>query len=37
MNAALADGSVRFVRDGIDPLTYRNLGSRADGAAVGDF
>ncbi|MBA4066412.1 MAG: prepilin-type cleavage/methylation domain-containing protein [Isosphaera sp.] len=37
VNAALADGSVRFVRDAVDPVTYRNLGSRADGATVGDY
>lgn len=31
VNVALADGSVRFVRDNIDIETWRSLGSRAGG------
>lgn len=33
-NAALADGSVRFIRDSVDPLTWRGMGSRAGGEIV---
>jgi prepilin-type N-terminal cleavage/methylation domain-containing protein/prepilin-type processing-associated H-X9-DG protein len=31
VNVALADGSVRFIRDGIDPTVWRGAGSRAGG------
>lgn len=33
-NFLLGDGSVRFVRDGIDGATYRAFGSRAGGEAL---
>jgi prepilin-type N-terminal cleavage/methylation domain-containing protein/prepilin-type processing-associated H-X9-DG protein len=34
VNAAMADGSVRFIGDAIDYTTYQQLGSRNDGAAT---
>lgn len=34
---ALADGSVRFVAQSIELLTWRRLHSRSDGQVVGDF
>jgi prepilin-type N-terminal cleavage/methylation domain-containing protein/prepilin-type processing-associated H-X9-DG protein len=34
VNAALADGSVRFVADGIDLATWRAMGTRANGEVV---
>ncbi|QDT64892.1 DUF1559 domain-containing protein [Calycomorphotria hydatis] len=34
---AQADGSVRFIGENIDRLTFRNLGRRADGNVVGEF
>jgi prepilin-type N-terminal cleavage/methylation domain-containing protein len=37
VNAALADGSVRFVRDSIPPATWRALATRAGGEVVGDY
>ncbi len=37
VNLALADGSVRFIFDSIDPDTYRSLGSRNGRDLVGDF
>jgi prepilin-type N-terminal cleavage/methylation domain-containing protein/prepilin-type processing-associated H-X9-DG protein len=33
----LCDGSVRFMSDNIDHLTYQKLGDRADGYPVGEF
>jgi prepilin-type processing-associated H-X9-DG protein len=33
----LADGSVRFVSQNVDLLTYRRLGSVADGQVLGEF
>ena len=37
VNIVLADGSVRFVKDGIDLSTWRWLGWMADGNVLGDF
>jgi len=34
VNSGFADGSVRFVSDSIDPVTWAYLGSRADGVPV---
>ncbi|HVK09201.1 MAG TPA: DUF1559 domain-containing protein [Gemmataceae bacterium] len=37
-NFALADGSVRFIRESISPVTFLYLGTRADGQVIpGDF
>jgi prepilin-type N-terminal cleavage/methylation domain-containing protein/prepilin-type processing-associated H-X9-DG protein len=36
VNAALADGSVRFVGNGIDPTAWRQLATRAGGETVTD-
>lgn len=33
----LCDGSVRFVSDSVDTLTFRYLGNRQDGNAVGAY
>jgi prepilin-type processing-associated H-X9-DG protein len=33
----LCDGSVRFISENIDYLTYQRVGDRRDGAVVGDF
>ena len=37
VNALLGDGSVRFIRDNIDLLTFQRLGNRNDGGVLGDF
>jgi len=37
VNAALADGSVRFVTDSIDLVTWQRLGNRNDGEPIGDY
>ena len=39
INAVFADGSVRSVKFTVDPVVFRHLGERADGAVVnaGDF
>ena len=37
VNLVLCDGSVRFVRDGIDSTTWQRLGWIADGNPVGDY
>src|SRR5262245_6933577 len=37
VNVAMADGSVRFVADGIDFTTWRSLGTRAGGEVPGNF
>jgi len=33
----LGDGSVRFISENIDYITYQKLGCRRDGQAIGDF
>jgi prepilin-type N-terminal cleavage/methylation domain-containing protein/prepilin-type processing-associated H-X9-DG protein len=35
INVALADGSVRFVKDGINRMTWWSLGTKANGEVVG--
>jgi prepilin-type N-terminal cleavage/methylation domain-containing protein/prepilin-type processing-associated H-X9-DG protein len=37
VNLLLADGSVRFVSNGVDPVTWTALGSRNGGEVLGDF
>ncbi len=37
INALFCDGSVRFVRNGIDPITWSSLGTRAGGEVPGDY
>jgi prepilin-type processing-associated H-X9-DG protein len=37
VNLLLGDGSVRFVLDSIDLGTWRALGSRNGGEAIGDY
>ena len=37
VNVCLADGSVRFVRDTVNLLTWQILGNIGDGQALGDF
>jgi prepilin-type N-terminal cleavage/methylation domain-containing protein/prepilin-type processing-associated H-X9-DG protein len=37
VHAVLADGSVRFVSENVDLLTWQRLGARADGAPLGEF
>ena len=37
VNVCLADGSVRFVRDPIDLLTWQRLGNARDGVPTPDF
>lgn len=36
-NVALCDGSVRFVSDNVDLLTFRNTFARNDGAVIGEW
>jgi prepilin-type N-terminal cleavage/methylation domain-containing protein/prepilin-type processing-associated H-X9-DG protein len=36
VNLLLADGSVRFIRDGVDLSTWRGLSTRAGGEVLGD-
>jgi prepilin-type N-terminal cleavage/methylation domain-containing protein/prepilin-type processing-associated H-X9-DG protein len=33
----MGDGSVRFISQNVDPLTFRNLANRADGEMLKDF
>ncbi len=37
VNLLLADGSVKFARDSVDPLVWRNAATRAGGEVAGDF
>jgi prepilin-type N-terminal cleavage/methylation domain-containing protein/prepilin-type processing-associated H-X9-DG protein len=37
VNAAMGDGSVRFITDSVDPLTFQRLGNMKDGGVLGDF
>ena len=37
VNTLLADGSVRFVSDTVQPQTWRDLSTRASGEVVGDY
>ncbi|HJZ53562.1 MAG TPA: DUF1559 domain-containing protein [Gemmataceae bacterium] len=37
VNVMLGDGSVRFVRNSIDPTTWRALSTRAGGEVLGDY
>jgi prepilin-type N-terminal cleavage/methylation domain-containing protein len=37
VNAVLGDGSVRFITNNIDVLTFQRLGARADGQPLGNF
>ena len=37
VNLLLGDGSVRFVRSAVDPVTWRALGTRAGNETLGDF
>ncbi|MBY0512684.1 MAG: DUF1559 domain-containing protein [Gemmataceae bacterium] len=37
VNALLGDGSVRFIRDAVDLLTFQRLGNCKDGGVLGDF
>lgn len=37
VNVWLCDGSVRYVRDGIDLATWRGLATRAGGEVLGDY
>jgi prepilin-type processing-associated H-X9-DG protein len=37
VNALLGDGSVRFVQNSIDLLTFQRLGNARDGQPLGNF
>lgn len=33
----LGDGSIRFISENVDYMTYQKLGDRRDGQVVGEF
>jgi prepilin-type processing-associated H-X9-DG protein len=35
-NFALVDGSVRFIRDSISPITFRAMGTKAGGEVISE-
>src|SRR5262249_16712015 len=37
VNALVADASVRFISNNVDPSTYLNLGTRAGGEVTGNY
>ena len=37
VQVAMADGSVRFISEDIDPLTFERLSTMADGQLIGEF
>jgi prepilin-type N-terminal cleavage/methylation domain-containing protein/prepilin-type processing-associated H-X9-DG protein len=37
VNLMMGDGSVRFIRNSIDPFTWRGMSTRAGGEVLGDF
>ncbi len=37
VNLGLADGSIRFIANSVNPVTYKALGSRNGGETFGDF
>ena len=37
VNVGFADGSVHFIANNIDPVTYKALGSRNGGEVVGGY
>src|SRR5262249_2894111 len=37
VNVLLGDGSVRFVTNRVDPVTWQGLATRAGGEVLGDF
>jgi prepilin-type N-terminal cleavage/methylation domain-containing protein/prepilin-type processing-associated H-X9-DG protein len=37
VNLLLADGSVQFIRDSVDPTNWRSLSTRAGGEVVGNY
>jgi len=37
VNVVLGDGTVKFIRDSIDLVTFQRLGNRSDGQPLGDY
>jgi hypothetical protein len=37
VNVSLADGSVRFISDNVELLTWQRLGNAMDGQTLGAF
>ena len=37
VNVGMADGSVRFVSENIDPVVFERLSTMADGQVIGEF